>query len=376
MNSWKHLIAFPSVPWDFNWERQHELIFRLAEITPGKVIIHSPYGLINHSPRTIGQRFLDRNKKPNAIFKNPRHEKMAFVSPLFLPIHYLKATDALNAKLVARASGVPLSESLIYAPYANGFILKLFPKAACAILDLAQRRQYIPELSQKAKETERLAVATADLVFTDNIATKGDYMAVRKDIHYLPQGVNPERFHQVTAPDALVDWAAQFKQVAGYAGSDLAIDYNLLFQLIANNPTTGFLLVGRFDRPEAKELQRYPNVRQTGRIHYKELARYYAAMDVGLIPYQLTPRIEGVFPTKFFEYLASGLPVLTVPLPDLVSFASRSVVMLDGPDLPISSWPLKSNFKSTDADSPIQLALQHTWESRFQQFKTLLPPCR
>ena len=180
----------------------------------------------------------------------------------------------------------------------------------------------------------------------------------------------------MAAPDELVNWAAQFRQVAGYAGSDLAIDYNLLFQLIAKNPSIGFLLVGQFDRPEAKELQRYANVRQNGRINYDELARYYAAMDVGLIPYQLTPRIEGVFPTKFFEYLASGLPVLTVPLPDLVSFASRTVVMLDGHDLPLASWPFKQNFKSTDADSPVQLALQHTWESRFHQFKTLLPPCR
>jgi glycosyltransferase involved in cell wall biosynthesis len=375
MRTWKHLVAFPSVSWDFNWERQHELIYRLAAITPGEVIIHAPYGLINHSPKAIYQKFQHRKRLENPVFGNPRHPKMQFVSPFFVPVHYNPLTDPINTHRIRNASRVPIADSLIYMTYANGFMRPLLDEAAFSVLDLAQRRQAIPELSQAAKHTERQAVRAAHLVLVDNLATRSDYAADRADIHYLPQGVDLNRFAKGQLLPELAAWRAGFSNVAGYAGSDLALDYPLLLQMVAAHPDTGFLLVGQFDRPEAASLKAFPNVWCTGRIHFEGLPNYYAAMDVGLIPYQLTPRICGVFPTKFFEYLAAGLPVVSVALPDLLPYEGPAVRILKQADSFADKFPLRSHFTADDPRGPLTLARTNTWDQRFTTLLNLLPPC-
>lgn len=371
MDTWQHLVAFPSVTWDFNWERQHELIVRLAAITPGQVFVHQPYGLINYSAAGVWRKYQSRQLPQNQpqIFQNPRHPKMQFANPLFIPRHYNKFFDAVNAKIITRATPVPLATCLVYATYANGAVLKILPKAKFSILDLAQRRQAIPELGAAAKHTEREAVKIANVVFADNHATRQDYAGDRAAIHYLPQGVDVTRFQNAPPIALLHDWKQHFSVVAGYAGSDLAIDYPLLLQTIAQNPATGFLLVGAFDRPEAQSLQTFKNVLCTGRIAYQNLASYYAVMDVGLVPYQLTERIKGVFPTKFFEYLAAGMPVVSTALPDLLPF--------EGPLLQI--WQPATSQRFTLPSGELRkaaenLAAANSWDARFAYLKSHLPP--
>lgn len=370
MKTWQHLVAFPSVAWDFNWERQHEIISRLAAITPGQVVVHQPYGLINYGVMDIWRKFQTRQTKPAAQqnFINPRHPKMVFKNPLFLPRHYHPLWDGINAQIIKKATGLPLKSSLIYTTYANGAILKLLPKASFSVLDLAQRRQAIPELSAIAKETERAAVRLADAVFADNRATIADYASDRNNIHYLPQGVDVMRFHNAAALPDLMRWKQKFTCIAGYAGSDLALDYPLLLATIRHNPQVGFLMVGEFSNPAAKELQVFDNVLCTGRISFQELPRYYAVMDWGLIPYVLTERIKGVFPTKFFEYLAAGVPVWATTLPDLIPFAGPVLQWLSS-DKPSVLQPPDAQLRATART----IAANHSWEARFEVFKSVIP---
>ena len=371
MNAWQHLVAFPSVSWDFNWERQHELISRLAAITPGKVIVHQPYGLINYGLRDVWRKFKSRQMPQPQGFQNPRHPKMAFKNPFFVPRHYHTLWDNLNAHLITKATGLPLKDCLLYTTYANGAITKLLPQAGFSVLDLAQRRQAIPELSAIAKATERKAVKLANAVFADNQATIEDYAADRSNIHYLPQGVDAARFQHATPVSALLPWKQKFDFVAGYAGSDLALDYPLLLQLIQQHPNVGFLMVGALDHAALHGLQNFDNVHCTGRISFQELANYYAVMDVGLIPYVLTDRIKGVFPTKFFEYLAAGLPVYGTALPDLLPFEGALLRLMAHKHLPLLELPSEALRVQARA-----LAHQHSWAARFEVLKSFLPPAR
>ena len=46
-----------------------------------------------------------------------------------------------------------------------------------------------------------------------------------------------------------------------------------------------------------------------------------AAFDAGLLPYADIPMTRYTYPAKLHQYLAAGLPVASVPLPDLVDLA-------------------------------------------------------
>ena len=48
-----------------------------------------------------------------------------------------------------------------------------------------------------------------------------------------------------------------------------------------------------------------------------------AHFDVGILPYILDPFTAAVMPVKLKEYLASGLPVVSTPLPDVLRFAEE-----------------------------------------------------
>lgn len=72
---------------------------------------------------------------------------------------------------------------------------------------------------------------------------------------------------------------------------------------------------------DIEALSALSNVHLLGQRPHSSLPRYVAAFDVCLIPYVLSPYTVSVVPTKLFEYLASGEPVVASRLPEVVALA-------------------------------------------------------
>jgi hypothetical protein len=54
------------------------------------------------------------------------------------------------------------------------------------------------------------------------------------------------------------------------------------------------------------------------------------ALDVGIIPAVESDYTKAMFPMKFFEYLASGLPVVSTMLPALAEYKSSAKIVARG----------------------------------------------
>lgn len=114
----------------------------------------------------------------------------------------------------------------------------------------------------------------------------------------------------------------------GYIGalSDFKIDFSLLEALVSMHRDWQFVFIG--DQREGQRsdavarLSRQPNVHFLGWRPYRELPRYMGGFDIGLLPQLVNDYTRSMFPMKFFEYLAAGLPVVSTPLPALRDFAS------------------------------------------------------
>ncbi|HXH90849.1 MAG TPA: glycosyltransferase family 4 protein [Thermoanaerobaculia bacterium] len=97
-----------------------------------------------------------------------------------------------------------------------------------------------------------------------------------------------------------------------YAGS-LGEHYDLdtLLDVLATMPKVRLTIAGR--GPAEERLRRrsasLPNVFFAGAVGVEKLSELYAASDVGLAPYQAGSTVA--LPTKLFDYLAAGLPVIT-----------------------------------------------------------------
>ena len=60
---------------------------------------------------------------------------------------------------------------------------------------------------------------------------------------------------------------------------------------------------------------------------YGDLPRVMAGLDVALMPFALNEATRSISPTKTLEYLAAGLPVVSTPVPDVVSGYSDLVTV-------------------------------------------------
>jgi glycosyltransferase involved in cell wall biosynthesis len=109
----------------------------------------------------------------------------------------------------------------------------------------------------------------------------------------------------------------------GYTGYvKRQIDWDMLLELAQRRPDWSFVFIGaRHVHPEIDavlaRLDALPNVHFLGEKPTSELSRYPQHFDVCLMPYRVNDYTKYIYPLKLHEYLATGRPVVSVPLPAL-----------------------------------------------------------
>jgi len=156
----------------------------------------------------------------------------------------------------------------------------------------------------------------ADAVFASSEGLFDKVVGIRggdKGCHYLGNGVDYEHFQQ--GAERTETASPPEKPRLGYIGA-LApwLDFDALADLARRRPQWEIVLVGPVllgveDR--VKRLTSLPNVFHLPAVSYDKLPGVLAQFSVGLIPFRYNELTRGVNPNKMYEYLASGLPVVT-----------------------------------------------------------------
>ncbi|HSF18063.1 MAG TPA: glycosyltransferase family 4 protein [Vicinamibacteria bacterium] len=161
----------------------------------------------------------------------------------------------------------------------------------------------------------------------------------REKVHRVSWGANVERFRPEVAPKPLeipsgsrvVVFAGSFRP---WHGADLLVRAAPL--VLEKIPSAFFLLVGSGpSRPRRVSCDR---VLFTGAVPYADMPGYLRLAEVGVAPYQpsrLGQMKLGFYwsPLKIFEYMATGLPVVTLdvaPLREIVRPGSEGVLVPEG----------------------------------------------
>jgi glycosyltransferase involved in cell wall biosynthesis len=92
-------------------------------------------------------------------------------------------------------------------------------------------------------------------------------------------------------------------------------DAPLFLEVARRLPEARFVMIGGSSLPNG--WCTLPNVTLLGRKPYEQVARYMAAMDVLVMPWNRSAWIEACNPIKLKEYLAVGRPVVTTDFPAL-----------------------------------------------------------
>lgn len=122
------------------------------------------------------------------------------------------------------------------------------------------------------------------------------------------------------------------KNVIFYQGNIFSkLDYELLKNLAFAMPEMEFRFCGKVYKNEQgwQELLKISNVKYLGLLSPEKLRQEAQKATVGIVPFlENCPSLENSFPLKVFEYMACGLPVVSVkikgllPFQDVIVFAS------------------------------------------------------
>ena len=193
----------------------------------------------------------------------------------------------------------------------------------------------------------------------------------------LPNGVNFEHFYTVATKELPVP--ADMKEIkhpiVGFVGMlQECIDYDKIEYLARECPDWSIVLVGKpLPGVNLDYLKKYENIYFLGMKKYDDLPAYLQSFDVCLNIFRDGNLSRDVSPLKFYEYLATGKPVVSTPEPLQVLEYSDAVYIASKED----DFAAVCTIAMAEPDDEktkrrIEYARACSWEERVREMERIL----
>lgn len=193
-------------------------------------------------------------------------------------------------------------------------------KAAAVVYDCMDELANFRFASPRLGALESDLMRCADVVFTGGFSLYEAKRLLHDNIHAFPSCVDADHFRaarrMVVGP---ADQAVIPGPIFGYCGViDERLDLELIRAVASARADWSVVLIGPTAKISPEDLPRGPNIHYLGQKNYVDLPTYFAGWSVALMPFAQNEATRFISPTKTPEYLASGLPVVSTPVNDVV----------------------------------------------------------
>lgn len=315
----KQIVFISSISWDFAWHRQQEIMFELSE---------KGFEILFVEPCT-------KNLFKSAFTK--KKERIWVLTPSGLPYERVlrpinKINSLISKKQISKTmKKIGFNNPIVWLDRVHGFDFKYFSKNSYVVYDLIDEILAFGRVRNKKMliSLENRVLKRADLLISSS-QTLGDRKikqcgVIDKKFEFIPNGVDINRFKI----DKEWDKTKQISRPRiGFVGTieKRRMDCVLLNTIIKRNPNWNFIFIGPHDEFVNKEITG-DNVFFFERVLGDKIPEVIASFDVGIIPYLVDKQdMDYVFPRKACEFLASGKPVISTPLKELVVFGEHVIV--------------------------------------------------
>ena len=307
------LIVFSHLRWGFVYQRPQHLMTALAERLP-VLFVEEPVhtrGAARLEVRIIG---------PNLQVLVPH-----------TPFHGMGFHDeqmpVLQRLLDAHLGLMDLSDFGVWfcTPMALPLAANWQPRVV--VYDCMDEHAALQSAPPLLQQREAALLKVADLVLTSGPSLYEAKRALHPNVHYLPSTVDAEHFAPLLRPVHDGEAAAAVRLMhpiarprLGYFGLiDERIDFELIDAVATARPQWQLVMVGPIVRVDRRSVPRRRNIHWIGQQPYQRLPRLLALWDVALMPFAHNDGTRFVNPSKALEYMAGEKPVVSTPLPDVVS---------------------------------------------------------
>lgn len=363
------LFFFPAADWHARVQRTHHLIHQLA--AAGRRCFYlNPH---------LGREF------PEPYPFSPRSTLARLQANVYeLHVHLWREPVYHHRALTRRetvAIAASVEECLRRSRSSDAVLIVSFPLWASVARELKERHRYrvVYDCHDLWSGFERIhpsVVSGESQLFeiSDAVIFSSrwlmDLSTLRHDISgksaVIRNAVEPADFDLLEKPRG-------GRKTVVYAGSlDFWFDTDAVRHAAAAHPDWEFLLLGRVEHREIQKLSHFPNIRLLGEVPYANLRRYFAIADACIIPFRISPLTLATNPLKLYEYFASGRPVVSSPLPEVLSFADLVATAHSPKEFAQQLQKALSENSPRKAEERRHIAELETWRSRVAGFRSQL----
>ncbi|MDO5141591.1 MAG: glycosyltransferase [Eubacteriales bacterium] len=212
-------------------------------------------------------------------------------------------------------------------------VLWCYSPTACDIVDQLPHRALVYDCVDRhsaykghidpavVDQMERELAQAADQVFATAVGLAETLAQVAPTTRLIPNGAAYEIFSRVQTEAGQLPCPDDMKElphpVFGFVGMlQECIDYALIEKLAKARPDATIFLIGRtLPGVDLTPLRQYPNIVFHDLVPQTALPAYLAQMDVCLNVFRTGALSRDVSPLKFYEYLATGKPIVSTREP-------------------------------------------------------------
>ncbi len=303
----KEILFLGPVHWDFLWQRSQILAFLFHRAGWRTVYLEST-GIANPTLKDVFRIALRRFAGIERL-KNPRPRGLDIIDPLILPPTF-KLFRLVNRKIfiprvVANLRSIGLSRPVIVANLPTETTLRIIDEVPHRLLvyDCSDKYEAFPRAAKEIPRWEE------ELASRSHIITASSPFLYERLRQSFPDKTYPfyNGVDYALFSKAFTGVVREVRSLCFYGTVSQRMDFELLWGAASLLPEVKFYLVGLL---KVKPPSPPDNVRFFPPMAPEKLVDFLRDCDALVIPYKKSDLIEGVFPAKFFESLATGKPLI------------------------------------------------------------------
>jgi glycosyltransferase involved in cell wall biosynthesis len=312
--------------WGGVWRRRQFLAEQFAARGVRVLFVEAPMSwprLMAGSP-DMASRPRDRRLQVVAPPIKARDNLWVTAPPKPLPNHpepFAKVNRTLFAAHVRRCARVlDMKRPVLWINPEYAWFLTEDVAHAAAVYDITDDWTHAASLPEREareiRDNDRRMTAAADIIFTVSHDLFHKKVNAHTSVVYMPNGVNPDMYEAGGAP-APREMDAMPRPVAGYTGTLHAdrLDADLI-EHVSQQGGVSQVFVGPdlLDAATRRRFQALERVFLVPAQPVERLPQFTSQFDVCHIPHLCTSFTHSLDPIKAYEYLATGRPIVSVPL--------------------------------------------------------------
>ncbi|KPK38562.1 MAG: hypothetical protein AMJ78_09800 [Omnitrophica WOR_2 bacterium SM23_29] len=334
----QNIICFSSVDWT-SYKTSKIYLMRIMSLKNRVLYVETlgsktPVISKSHLYRIMRRvfRWLKGPTRPSDV---PTESDILIYSPIIIPLHNSKIIRKLNFYIL-RWTFRRLIKKLnfkkpilwFYLPTAADLIGQLGEKF-CLYHCVDDWLTYPGYRNSNFENLDNKLFKNSGAVFISNRLLFEEKKALNKNTYYLPHAVEFEHYQKIFSPaDPLpADVAKLSRPIIAMVGEVAGwVNWDFLKYAAGVNPNWSIVMIGPIGYDATiSEIKDIRNIYLLGYKEYSELPNYYRAGDVCVISFVLNEHVTYCTPTRFYEHLAAGKPVVSTDFPTAREFSEEFV---------------------------------------------------